>query len=134
MAKKKKGWEEGVEDTGYQEGADYSSPPPAAAESSAEEEEVESLGSGLRDHLTAILEKHKPGDPNLPSVIEVSARSHALRALQLLAEAMAAAAKAASYEVPEEDEERREEAKKNAAALEAKQKELDAKQKEKQNA
>jgi hypothetical protein len=99
MAKKKKGFEEGVDDTGYDE--DYSSPPPQADEKSAEEEEVEGMGAALRDHLTAILEKHKPADPNLPSVTEVSARSHALRALQLLAQAMAAAAKAASYEVEE---------------------------------
>jgi hypothetical protein len=123
MAKKKKGFEDGIEDTGYEEGADYSSQPPKEVEKSAEEEEVEGMGAGLRDHLIAILEKHKPADPNLPSVTEVSAQAHAQRALQLLAEAMAHAAKAASYEVPEEDDKKREEAKKNAAALEAKQKE-----------
>jgi hypothetical protein len=122
MAKKKKGFDDGIEDTGYVEGDDYSSPPSGEGEATAEEQEVDSMGAGLRDHLTAIIEKHKPGDPNLPSVTEVSARSHALRALQLLAEAMTHAAKAASYEVPEEDDKKREEAKKNAAALEAKQK------------
>jgi hypothetical protein len=93
------------------------------------------MGAGLRDHMMAILEKHKPGNPNLPSVTEINARAHALRALQLLAEASAAAAKAASYEVPEEDEERRAEAKKAEATLEAKQKDaVQSSSKEKQNA
>lgn len=100
MAKKKKGFDDGIEDTGYVEGDDYSSQPPAAGPT-AEEEEVEGMGAALRDHLTAILEKHKPADPNLPSVTEASARAHALRALQLLAEASAAAAKAASFKKEE---------------------------------
>lgn len=126
MAKKKNdvlrpskgGFEDGIEDTGYEEGEDYSDGPEKETLATAEEKEVDGMNRALKDHLIAIIEKHKPADPNLPSPTEINARAHALRALQLLSEAAAAAAKAASYEVPEEDEKKRAEAKENAAKLE----------------
>ena len=73
------------------------------------------LGKGMADHVQAILKKHEPADPTLPSPTEVAVRALGLRCLQLLAEAEAIAEQIELYEVPEEDEEKRKEAKKHAS-------------------